>query len=207
MTSLAPARRARPRWTTAAGYGRSLRLPLVVAAAALALAGCSTQARPAQGAEDARDFGAIDACEAILDGVRHALRHERDEAVLQAMLEQAVEAYPSCLVRYEAAARTPGEVVLFRHRAHHMELYALLLESELSARFDGGAHRCSILQDTFRNLIVGLRRIEEALEVTPLSEEERRRLVELRHLDLQALDVLFLDFEATCSQDPAGLVQ
>lgn len=144
----------------------------------------------------------VDACEAVLENLRALDVDNAPEPVLQQGLEDAILAYPTCREHYEAAARTDGERYLLLHRAEQIHLTALLLEAQLSARFDGGAHRCEILRESFVLLYGGVSWLESALAEGNLTTPERLRIVELRNLDLQAIDVLFLDFRSTCGSEP-----
>ena len=61
------------------------------------------------------------------------------------------------------------------------------------------ALRTAVILFVFVVLFTGLREIEAALEGgTTLTEDERARLVELRDLDLEGLDVLVLHREENC---------
>lgn len=173
---------------------------LVLPFAFMTLSACAGVSGTAEQAGPSREerLALVDACEAVLENLRALDIEHATEGELQAGLEDAILSVDTCRDNYLAAAETPGEEVLLRHRAEQLQLTALLLEAQLSARFDGGAYRCEILRESFAVLYGGVRWLENALGEVELSPSEELRVIEQRNLDLQAIDVLVLDFTTNC---------
>lgn len=144
----------------------------------------------------------VERCEALLDHLRNTDLQRATESLLERRLQEADALLEACREAYPRTAHDPVEHVLLTHRADQIALQALFIEAELSRRFDGGAGYCVILGEAFGLLLGGMVRIDDTLACPDLPREGRRQLEELRQLDLQTIDVLFLGFEAACGGRP-----
>lgn len=134
----------------------------------------------------AQELGAMD-----LDG---ATRAELDAA-----FERAETEAPICRRLHLEAATTPGERAIAAQEARKIPIQALLIEGAIEVRYEDGTQYCDILDEHFALLFIALAEIEDALLNVELSDEERRRLVELRDIELEGLDVLAVHRTENCT--------
>ncbi|MFT6400365.1 MAG: hypothetical protein ACJAYU_005136 [Bradymonadia bacterium] len=106
-----------------------------------------------------------------------------------------------CGELWAESAGSDWEQQIALHRSYQLPLQSLLIEASMSQRFDEHFGFCEIMQDTFGLLFEGLTALESALGERSLSEETRGRLLELRDLDLEALDILIVSRSERCAGD------
>lgn len=132
------------------------------------------------------------ACETLVSELRSLDTRRMTEADLVERMREAEASSAVCAELWRGEAETPGEAVIADQEARQVPFHALLLEGVLASRFDGMSNYCTILDDTFAILFEGLGEIEAALAGRALTDDERGRLIELRDLDLEAMDVLLV---------------
>ena len=140
------------------------------------------------------------ACQGILDELQSVDQQLATESELVLAMERADASRESCEQVILSVATTQAEDVLYARQADQFELYALWFEGALSRRFDNFDGYCDILGDAFRILLSGVADVEALLTSGDLGVMDQVRLQELRDLDLEALDVLFLEVEMQCSE-------
>ena len=166
------------------------------------LLACGGPATPDTPGLDDRDISQVEACEELLFSLRNTSVSTRSHDTLDAILDEADALLPHCRAAYPRVASSRAERHFNVHRAEQIALQALFLEAELAeARLDHALY-CDVLGHAFRLLFQGVSRLDEALLEDELSPDERARFRELRGLDLQAIDVLFLTYEGRCG-DPS----
>jgi len=122
-----------------------------------------------------------------------------EEELTQAMLRADADR-DICTRLYLESADTDAAQALAIHRGREFTLVALNMEAALSYHFDQRNHYCDIIRETFSMMLQNVADLEVVLSVPGvLDSEEGRRLVELRDLDLEAMDVLFEATDSFCS--------
>ncbi|TVQ99506.1 MAG: hypothetical protein EA398_12230 [Deltaproteobacteria bacterium] len=152
---------------------------------------------------DDRDISQVEACEELLFTLRNTSVDTRSHDTLDTILDEADALLPLCREAYPRVASNRAERHFNVHRAEQIALQALFLEAELADARRDHALYCDVLGHAFRLLLQGVARLDEALLDDGVSPDERTRLRELRGLDLQAIDVLFLTYEGRCG-DPSS---
>lgn len=186
---------------------RRSRVPLVRAvamvftaawlASAMACGGAQTDEPPQRVGPGERAL----ACDTLLHEL-YALDLElASESDLETWRARGESRVDDCSVAWLDEARTLAQTVMARHRAGELWIRTLFVEAALARRFDGFANYCAIVQDTFEPLFVGIADIEAALVSDDVDDEERRQLIQLRDLDLEAIDVLAVAADAYCDAD------
>ena len=140
------------------------------------------------------------ACDTLLSELRHLDYETASEAEMVGLMQSADQSSERCAELWLEQADTRGERQIAIHEGRQLPFQALLLESAISARFDNRFGYCDILDDTFALLFTGLAEIEQALSESWMSEDERNQLIELRDLDLEAVDVLVVHREENCEE-------
>lgn len=138
------------------------------------------------------------ACRTMLREFVSVDTREMTEAELEAAMQRASANATPCGDAFDAEADTPGERQMAQHEGRQFQLYALMFEGTLSERFDDYAAYCPIVADTFQLLLANIAELEAVLQRDDVAEDERSQLAELRDLDLEALDVLFIASEEHC---------
>ena len=124
-----------------------------------------------------------------------ATEEELTHAMLRADADRDI-----CTRLYLESADTDASQALAIHRGREFTLVALNMEAALSYHFDQRNHYCDIIRETFSLMLQNVADLEVVLSVPGvLDSEEGRRLVELRDLDLEAMDVLYEATDSFCS--------
>ncbi|MFT4702551.1 MAG: hypothetical protein ACI81R_000236 [Bradymonadia bacterium] len=161
------------------------------------LVGCGGQQLTSHG-QQGLSTERLEACRTLqteLEAV--SLTESAEEELMRLMLRAREEAEP-CKPEYLRGASGPVEELIARHEGRQLELYGLMVEATLSSRFDDYANFCDIVGDTFTMLLDNIASLEETLQNESLTELETRQLLELRDLDLEAIDVFFMASERRC---------
>lgn len=138
------------------------------------------------------------ACRTMLsEFVRMDLR-TMPEADIERAMDRASSQQVACSAAFDDEARSVGEEQMAQHEGRQFSLYSLMFEGTLSERFDNYAGYCDIVADMFQLLLTNVGELEATLVAGDLPESERLQLVELRDLDLEAIDVLFIASEEHC---------
>ena len=123
---------------------------------------------------------------------------EVSESELTSHMSHAQANAEWCTSAWRDQADGEHEQLLATHRGRQLRFQALLLELALSDRFDGQAGYCDILDETFALLFTGLADLESALQVDAIEAQIRARMIELRDLDVEAIDVLVVHRAENC---------
>lgn len=138
-------------------------------------------------------------CDALAADLEQVDVEASTEAALVAAMELADAASLSCRDAFLDEARSAAERVIATHRSRQMAVHARYFEAALASRFDGGANFCEIIGETLNLLLTDAVEIEGALADAALVRSDREMLVQLRDLDVEAIDVLMLTAESACS--------
>lgn len=142
------------------------------------------------------------ACDTLLHELYALDLETASEAELETWRARGESRVDSCTTAWLDEARTLPDTVMARHRAGELWIRTLFVEGTLARRFDGFANYCAVVQDTFEQLFSGIADIEAALATGTLDDEDRRQLIQLRDLDLEAIDVLAIAADEYCSASP-----
>ena len=141
------------------------------------------------------------ACDTLLTELRTTSLGSASEPELAALLESADRNSEVCAQLWAEAATSSWEEQIAAHRSYQLPLQALLIEAALSERFDGHFGFCDIVDETFAMLFEGIAALEAALANPDIGHEDRLRAIELRDLDLEAVDVLLVTRTEQCAED------
>lgn len=140
------------------------------------------------------------ACETLLDELRTAPLGTASEPELEALLESAERNAEPCTRLWAEVSSTSWEEQIAAHRSYQLPLQSLLIEAALSERFDGHFGFCDIIDEIFALLFEGIAALEVALASPGISDDDRVRAVELRDLDIEAIDVLLVTRNEQCAE-------
>jgi len=166
-------------------------------AAAAACGGAQTNEPPQRVGPGERAL----ACDTLLHELYDLDLDLASESELETWRARGEARVDDCSTAWLDEARSLAQTVMARHRAGELWIRTLFVEAALARRFDGFANYCAIVQDTFEPLFVGIADIEAALVSDDVDDEERRQLIQLRDLDLEAIDVLAVAADAYCDAD------
>lgn len=141
------------------------------------------------------------ACDTLLSELRTAPVSTASEPELEAWMSAADRNGERCGELWAESAESDWEQQIALHRSYQLPLQSLLIEAAMSQRFDEHFGFCEIVQETFGLLFEGLTALESALGERSLSDETRARVIELRDLDLEALDVLMVSQSERCGAE------
>jgi hypothetical protein len=162
---------------------------------AAGLAACGASVRST--AESRIRSPRVQACETLIRELIALPVANMEEEALVVTITRAREHVEPCEQAFLDDAVTPTQTIFARHRARQVPMQVFYLESALSDRFRGREWFCEILSDHFQLLLEDIADIEAALG-RPLPEVDARALVELRGLDLEAIEVLAQTVDRAC---------
>lgn len=139
------------------------------------------------------------ACEELLNQLERVDPEAASETELEAAIVSAERNEERCSNQLASAGSTPGERAFYQHRASELRFFVYLFEGALSRRFDEYEGYCVILRDIIELLAEGLDEMNTTMmEAGDITEAEGRRLRELMVLDLQTLELMSVEWNATC---------
>ncbi len=140
------------------------------------------------------------ACDTFLSEAGSVNTAEATEDDLIRAMERADADAGICTRLYLEAADTDAMRALAIHRGREFTLVALNMEAALSYYYDDRNHYCDIIRETFALMLQNVADLEAVLTLPEVVESEAgRQLVELRDLDLEAMDVLYEATDSFCS--------
>lgn len=138
-------------------------------------------------------------CDALAADLEQVDVDASTEGELVSAMELADTSSQTCRDAFLDEARSDAERVIANHRARQMAVHARYFEASLASRFDGGANFCDIISEALNLLLTDAVEIENALADDTMGRADHDMLVQLRDLDLEAIDVLMLTAESACS--------
>ncbi len=136
-------------------------------------------------------------CDSILFDLHDVSLNEASEEELVNAMNQADGAADRCELILPST--NVFESLFSAHKVRGLRIHGLWFEAALSRRFDGNDGYCAILSDAFDLLALSIWEIDSVLTSSDqVSGSDEIELRELRDLDLEALDVLYMGIESAC---------